>query len=188
VVPHHGREIFGEAVNATGSGGVEGVMDHGGYDERFDELAGIAHRVAYRMVGSREDARDLTQEAMTRAFVHWRRASHHPEAWVSRVTANLGIDLLRRRGRLGPDAPAATADHGPLAVERIELVRALADLPRRQRQVVVMRYLADLPEAEVARELGCSAGSVKQHASRGLAALRAALAQPVPVPLPLEDR
>jgi RNA polymerase sigma-70 factor (sigma-E family) len=172
----------------AGWGALKGVMSDGGYDERFEELAAIAYRVAYRMVGSREDARDLAQEAMARAFAHWRRASHHPEAWVSRVTANLGIDLLRRRGRLRPEAVGPSADHGPLAVERLELVRALADLPRRQRQVVVMRYLADLPEAEVARELGCSTGSVKQHASRGLASLRTALAQPVPVPVPLEDR
>ncbi len=158
-------------------------MDHGGYDERFDELAGISYRVAFRMVGSREDARDLTQEAMARAYVHWRRASHHPEAWVSRVTANLAIDLLRRRGRITATALVDTADHGPLATERIELVRALEGLPRRQREVVVLRYLADLPEAEVAAQLGCSAGTVKQHASRGLAALRSSLSQPVVVPM-----
>ena len=171
-------------------------MVDGGYDERFDELAGIAYRVAYRMVGSREEARDLAQEAMTRAFAHWRRASHHPEAWVSRVTANLAIDLVRRRGRLRIDPSAQVApvdsvgDHGSHVSERIELVAALAELPRRQRQVVVMRYLADLPEASVARQLGCSPGAVKQHASRGLAALREALAQPVAVPasVRLEDR
>lgn len=160
----------------------------GGYDEHFDELAAIAYRVAYRMVGSREDARDLAQEAMARAFAHWRRTSHHPEAWVSRVTANLAIDLVRRRGRLDEAPISASGDHSGLIAERLELVRALRELPRRQRQVVVLRYLADLPEAQVARELGCSPGTVKQHASRGLAALRLSLAQPVPVPVRLEDR
>jgi RNA polymerase sigma-70 factor (sigma-E family) len=171
-------------------------MVDGGYDERFDELAGIAYRVAYRMVGSREEARDLAQEAMARAYAHWRRASHHPEAWVSRVTANLAIDLVRWRGRLrvdgamGEERSGTGADHGSHVAERIELVAALAELPRRQRQVVVMRYLADLPEAAVARQLGCSPGTVKQHASRGLAALRVALTQPVVVPasVRLEDR
>ena len=165
------------------------------YDERFDDLATIAYRVAFRMVGSREDARDIAQEAMARAFAHWRRASRHPEAWVSRVAANLGIDLLRRRGRLQqgrshPVVAESAADHGLRATERIELVRALADLSKRQREVVVLRYLADLPEAEVARQLGCSTGTVKQHASRGLAALRSALMQPVPIPVsvPREDR
>jgi DNA-directed RNA polymerase specialized sigma24 family protein len=51
----------------------------------------------------------------------------------------------------------------------------LRGLSRRQREVVALRYLADLPETDVARALGCSVGTVKQHASRGLAALRAAL-------------
>ena len=165
------------------------------YDECFDDLAALAYRVAFRMVGAREDARDIAQEAMARAFAHWRRASHHPEAWVSRVAANLGIDLLRRHGRLQRNrsqllASEMSLDHGHHAAERIELVRALADLSRRQREVVVLRYLADLPEAEVARQLGCSAGTVKQHASRGLEALRSALTQPVPIPVsvPQEDR
>ena len=58
----------------------------------------------------------------------------------------------------------------------------LRRLSRRQREVVAMRYLADLPEAEVAAALGCSVGTVKQHASRGLAALRAALADPTSSP------
>jgi RNA polymerase sigma-70 factor (sigma-E family) len=175
-----------------GRGTLKRVMGGTDYGERFDELAGIAHRVAYRMLGSREDARDVAQEAMARAFAHWRRASQHPEAWVARVASNLAIDHLRRRhGRsLGVSELGAVSgpDHGPLAAERLELVRALAELPRRQRQVVVLRYLADRPEAEVASQLGCSPGTVKQHASRGLAALRAALAEPVVVPVPVEDR
>jgi RNA polymerase sigma factor (sigma-70 family) len=136
------------------------------------------------MLGSREDARDVAQEAMARAYANWRRASTCPEAWVSRVAANLAIDLLRRRGRHEPVAAQSSADPAPSVAERIELVKALADLPRRQRQVVVMRYLADLPESEVAAQLGCSPGTVKQHASRGLSALRAALSQPVLLPSP----
>jgi len=59
--------------------------------------------------------------------------------------------------------------------ERVDLNRALATLPRRQREVVLLRYVVDLPENEVARQLSCSPGTVKTHASRGLAALRAAL-------------
>jgi RNA polymerase sigma factor (sigma-70 family) len=166
-----------------GCGTLTVVMGGTGYDERFEELAGIAYRVAYRLLGSREDARDVA---------HWRRTSHHPEAWVTRVAANASIDHLRRsRGRSldgRPPRELAGPDHGALAAQRLELVRALADLPRRQRQVVVLRYLADLSEARVAEDLGCSAGTVKQHASRGLAALRAALAEPVVVPVPVEDR
>ena len=92
------------------------------------------------------------------------------------MAANLALGSVRRerrRLRAGSDAatsPAATSD--ATSTERLDLQRALAKLPRRQREVVVLRYLADRPEAEVAALLGCSPGTVKQHASRGLAALR----------------
>ena len=59
-------------------------------------------------------------------------------------------------------------------VVRGDLHHALGRLSRRQREVLVLRFLADLPEADVAQALGCSVGSVKQHAARGLAALRTA--------------
>ena len=60
--------------------------------------------------------------------------------------------------------------------QRVDLHRALDTLSRRQREVLVLRFLADLPEADVAKVLGCSVGSVKQHASRGLATLRTSMA------------
>ncbi|HEX5095370.1 MAG TPA: sigma factor-like helix-turn-helix DNA-binding protein, partial [Acidimicrobiia bacterium] len=60
--------------------------------------------------------------------------------------------------------------------ERVDLYRALESLPKRQRQVVMLRYVADLPEAAVATALHCSVGNVKSNASRGLATLRARLA------------
>ena len=60
------------------------------------------------------------------------------------------------------------------SAQRVDLQRALALSPK-QREVVVLRYLVDLPEAEVAQTLGCSVGTVKTHASRGLAALRKSL-------------
>lgn len=166
-------------------------MGTGGYDEQFDTLAVIAYRVAFRMLGSREEARDVAQETMARAYAHWRRASGHAEAWVARSASNLAIDVLRRgrRAEQQPVPPDVSGDPVDSAVtERLELVRALAALPRRQRQVVVLRYLADLPEAAVAGTLGCSVGTVKQHASRGLAALRLALTQPVVIPVGKEDR
>ena len=61
------------------------------------------------------------------------------------------------------------------AEDRLDLQRALRDLPKRQRDVVVLRYVADQPEDAVAAALGVSVGTVKTHASRGLAALRARL-------------
>ena len=145
------------------------------YDERFDALAALSYRVAYRMVGSREDARDLAQEAMARAYVRWPKVRDKAGGWVATVTTNLALDHLRRRSRRAPDLVDATRDDAATVAERSDLVAALRRLPRRQRDVVVLRYLADLPEAEVASTLGCSVGTVKQHAHRGLAALRASL-------------
>ena len=145
------------------------------YDERFDALADVSYRVAYRMVGSREDARDIAQEAMARAYASWPKVRDKASGWVARVTTNLALDQLRRRTRVAPAAVAPTPDTAALAADRADLVSALRGLPRRQRDVVVLRYLADLPEADVASALGCSVGSVKQHAHRGLTALRASL-------------
>ncbi len=91
------------------------------------------------------------------------------------MAANLAIDVFRRAGvaqrHMQPGPSPARALDG----ERVDLHRALAALPRRQRQVVLLRYVADLPEAAVATALRCSVGTVKSQASRGLAALRKTL-------------
>lgn len=146
------------------------------FEEAFDDLAALAHRVSFRLLGSRGEAEDVTQETLVRAYVRWRRVSSHAEPWVARVATNLSLDLLRRRARhadaVDPDPVAATPD--PAALDRLELARLLLGLPRRQREVVVLRYLADRSEAETAAQLGTSVGTVKQHAHRGLAALRVA--------------
>src|SRR5207249_4697896 len=135
-------------------------------------LHALAYRVAYRVLGSREDAEDAAQEALIRTGLAWRRAQQHAEAWVAKVAGGVAIDVWRRRQRHPDPPPPASGDALAAVEERATLNRALLALPRRQREVVVLRYLADMPEAMVAAGLGCSAGAVKQHANRGLAALR----------------
>ncbi len=174
---------------ADGFGGSGGAGPHAGhrviadgaprpFEQAFDALYRLAYRVAYRILGDRQEAEDVAQEALARASLRWSRLHDRPEGWVSRVASNLAIDAYRRRRRR-PPYPT-----GPLGVvdarlgERGDLVAALRRLPRRQREVVVLRYLADLPEADVARALGCSVGSVKSHGSRGLASLRRQLGGP----------
>jgi RNA polymerase sigma factor (sigma-70 family) len=145
------------------------------------ELFALAYRVGYRMLGSRADAEDVAQETVARACARWPKVREFPQAWVARVSANMAIDVIRRRRRerrpLGPSQHAAAAGAATDAFvgERLELVAALERLPRRQRDVVVLRYVADLGEVAVAEQLGCSVGAVKQHASRGLRTLRARL-------------
>jgi RNA polymerase sigma factor (sigma-70 family) len=91
------------------------------------------------------------------------------------VTANVALDTLRRARRAPVPISNSTRDAAEDSATRVALAEALRRLPRRQRDVVVLRYLADLSEADVAESLGVSAGTVKQHAHRALDALRRAL-------------
>jgi RNA polymerase sigma factor (sigma-70 family) len=153
---------------------VESVTIDLVFEEAFDDLYTRAYGVAYQLLGRRSEAEDVAQETLARAFVRWRKIRGYAEAWVVRVAGNVAIDAWRRLQRVDADATTerrgATAP-GPDEI-RVDLHRALDTLSRRQREVIVLRFLADLPEADVARALGCSVGSVKQHASRGLATLR----------------
>jgi len=145
------------------------------FEEAFDGCYRAAYRVAFKLLDSRADAEDTAQEAMARAYVRWRSIRGFAEPWVSRVAMNLVLDSLRKRRR-AVVAYSGTGSEDALAVERMDLASALSSLPRRQREVVGLRFLADKSEADVARLLGCSVGTVKQHAHRGLQALRSSLA------------
>jgi RNA polymerase sigma-70 factor (sigma-E family) len=143
------------------------------FDAEFDNLWSRAYGVAYVVLGNRAESEDVAQETLARALVRWKKVSAYAEPWVVRVAGNLAIDRVRRTQRArGLPAPA---DLPALDAQRVDLQRALLALSPKQREVVVLRYLVDLPEAEVAETLGCSVGTVKTHASRGLAALRKSL-------------
>ena len=138
-------------------------------------------RAALLLTGQdRSEAEDLLQGALERAYRHWGRIcrSGDPERYVRRILANASTDRWRRLGRRGerslPDdgSGPVTGDHAGDVADRDFLLRALAGLPPRQRAVLVLRYFCDLPEAEIADALGCSAGTVKSQASRALAKLR----------------
>jgi RNA polymerase sigma-70 factor (sigma-E family) len=145
--------------------------------DRSEYLFQLALLLAGR---NQADAQDLLQAALERA---WRRRraiarDGNTEAYVRRALVNASIDRwrwLRRRDERPLDAAGpgpAGGDPASVVARRDELLRALAALPPRQRAVLVLRYWEDLPEADVARVLGCSVGTVKSQASRGLARLR----------------
>jgi RNA polymerase sigma factor (sigma-70 family) len=132
------------------------------------------------------------QTALLRTARRWSRASEAPEAYARRVLVNLSRDRIRwlfRRPREAPLPPSADTlpaiDAGYDQVgERQAVVRALARLPTRQRQVIVLRFFEDLSVEQTAELLGFSAGTVKSYTSRALATLRALLAdhhQPYPL-------
>jgi RNA polymerase sigma factor (sigma-70 family) len=147
------------------------------FELAFDELFGRAFAMAHRLLGNVTAAEDVAAEACARAYAHWKRIGQlaYRDGWVLRVASNLAIDALRRnRHELRTTVDASTEDTVAL---RLALAAALQALPRRQRETVVLRYIAGLKEREVADVLGVSTGSVKTHVSRGLARLRAQLGE-----------
>lgn len=146
----------------------------------FEELFRIAYRSAYAILGDRGDAEDCAQESLARAMVRWGRIEPYGRAWVARVSTNLALDRTRKRKRsvLGGEQHGDEGGHvDDYAERRQELAQALRNLPRRQREAVVLRHLADLSEADTAAVLGCSVGTVKSAVSRGLARLRTEIDQ-----------
>ncbi|MFF7676467.1 MULTISPECIES: SigE family RNA polymerase sigma factor [Streptomycetaceae] len=138
-------------------------------------------RTAYLLTGDGHHAEDLAQTALAKAYRSWRRVqrSDNPDAYVRRILISCNKDRFRKKRvaeRL-TDVPPEGAGADPTArvAQREELLAALGELPARQRAVVVLRYWDDLSETEVAHALGCSAGTVKSQAARGLAKLRARL-------------
>jgi RNA polymerase sigma-70 factor (sigma-E family) len=135
-------------------------------------------RTAFLLTGDLFLAEDLAQTALTRVYASWRRVrrADDVDAYVRRVLVNANAGRFRKR-RVAEHLVAAPADgrthlpHESLA-ERSALMTALAELPARQRAVVVLRYWEDLSEREVAAVLGCSVGTVKSQASKALARLR----------------
>ena len=128
---------------------------------------------AFWMTGNWEDAKDAVQEALAKAYLVWARIEQ-PDAYLHRLVINAARSSYRARRRevLVADPPdAATASDPEAVAARMALAGALRRLPRRQRAAVVLRYCLDLPVAEVAGLLACSAGTVKSQSSKGLAKL-----------------
>ena len=146
----------------------------------YPDLYRRAYSSAYRIAGERTAAQELAQEALTRAYENWDKLDERRVGWVVTIAARLAIDAWRRESRTRQRILQSPAPIDAVAADRLDMVRALAALPRRQREVAVLRYLEDMPEVTVARILGCSVGTVKQHASRALVALRSGLAPSVP--------
>ncbi|SDT83025.1 RNA polymerase sigma-70 factor, sigma-E family [Streptomyces sp. TLI_053] len=137
-------------------------------------------RTAYLLTGDHHEAEDVVQATLAKVFRSWSRISRldEPDAYVHRALVNNNLTRHRRRRvrqLLVPVLPerahSAGAGHRDVE-ERSVLLQALAELPPRQRAVVVLRYWEDMSEQQVAEVLGCSAGNVKSQASRGLAKLR----------------
>ena len=147
-------------------------------EELYTARAQRAGRLAYFLVGERELAQDLVQEAFLKVFARWGnlRQAHSFAAYLNRTIVNLANKAHRRRRierryldkrprieTVAPNRDYETAD---------ELWRQLQSLPQRQRTAVVLRYYEDLTEHQAAEAMGCSETAVASLVQRALGTLR----------------
>ena len=173
-------------------------------DRQFEvfvaETSDTLFRTGFLMTGDGGDAEDLVQETFLRVARRWNQVQSmdHPAAYARRILINLVLHGADRRSRqkaeLVPEsARLDAADQSAARVLRevddlAEFRWALAQLPARQRAVLVLRYWADLPIAEVADILGCSAGTVKSTTSRAAVRLAETLSRAEAAPEPASLR
>lgn len=139
-------------------------------------------RLASLLLADRYLAEDIVADAYVQLHARWRRLDDTDKAlaYLRATVVNRSRSALRHRRVVeryvaavqpGPDAPSAEKG----ALDRLAhdaTIAALAELPARQREALVLRYYGELSEAEIAEAMGCSRGAVKSHTARGMAALR----------------
>ncbi|WP_269855562.1 SigE family RNA polymerase sigma factor [Streptomyces sp. RPT161] len=184
IAPWPVAKLPSEAVSADSTMAAGTTVDHltETYRAHYRSLLGLAAL----LLDDTASCEDVVQEAFIR--VHSARSRvREPEktlAYLRQTVVNLSRSTLRRR-ILGlkllskPMPDMASAEEGAYEqLERDQLIRSMRGLQRRQREVLVLRYFADMTEAQVAEALGISVGSVKAYGSRGIAALRIAMEAP----------
>ena len=142
-------------------------------------------RFAVVLCGDPVLAEDLVQDVLGRAFERWQlvSAADDVNAYVRRMLVNEFLGWRRRLGRTAPvaeldDLLPNAPDHADGHSEQVALAGELSLLPRKQRAVLVLRFYAGMPYAEVAASLGCRESTARAHAARALAALRIQMTAP----------
>ena len=142
-------------------------------------------RFAYLLTREHHLAEDLVQEVLARSHRRWSRIARldHPDQYVRRAIVNEFLSWRRRRSSSEVavtdfgDLPAGGrfgGDPAPRLAEQEQVRALLATLPRQQRAVLILRYYEDLSDAQIAEIIGCSAVTVRSHASKALGRLRTA--------------
>jgi len=152
---------------------VECVRSDQGFTEFYErEFAGV-FRPVFLLCRNRSVAEEATQEAFARALERWRRL--RDRSWAAGWVTTTALNVARRSLRRGP-VPEDPAPTGPEDLEAgLDLWRAVALLPQRQQEAVVLHYALDLPVAEVAEIMRCEQGTVKAHLFRARSGLRGTL-------------
>lgn len=153
------------------------------FDEFFVAKRDIVFRVVRVAIGDRATAEDAVSEAFARAYARWStiNSREDPTAWVIRTALNVSVSWWRRRRRelLTDDLDTSQQTAVPAPSEPIDedLISAIASLPRRQREVVALRIIADLPAEATGQMLGITPATVHVHLHRALESIRRSLAE-----------
>src|SRR5512142_3069122 len=176
--------VLAEAFPASGTARAEWSADVA-VAELYSQHYRALVRLAALLVRDTQTAEEVVQDSFVAMHGGWQRLRDTEKAlaYLRQAVVNRSRSVLRHRTvvdknlqKAPPDMPSA--EHGALVLlERDAVVAALRDLPDRQREAIVLRYYADLSEAEIAAAMRISRGAVKSHTARGMTALRAALAQ-----------
>lgn len=153
------------------------MADDAGFDEVFEREHHAVFKAVYLILGDREAARDLTQDAFAQMYVHWSRVRRfeRPGAWVRRVAIRMAIREKVRETRR--HEPFDRVDQTPCSnvEDRLDVVDALRRLTVRQRAAVVLFYVHDLPVNEIAATLRCRPATVRVHLHNARGELEASL-------------
>ena len=143
------------------------------FDEFFRATRPNLIGQAFLLVGDEALAQDLVQEAMSRAWLNWRRVGRldNPGAWTRRVMCNLAMSEFRRERLRRKHSTVDGARVPPPEVEALDLAAALQTLPPRRRRALVLHDVAGVPIDEIASGLKVPAGTVRSWLSRDRAAL-----------------
>jgi RNA polymerase sigma-70 factor (sigma-E family) len=183
--PEAAGAVLADAFPAAGTARAEWSADLAVVELYSQHYRGLV-RMAALLLRDTPTAEEVVQDAFVAMHGGWQRLRDTEKAlaYLRQAVVNRSRSVLRHRTvvdknmqKAPPDMPSA--EHGALVLlERDAVVAALRHLPDRQREAIVLRYYADLSEADIAAAMGISRGAVKSHTSRGMSALRAALEEP----------
>ena len=174
VLPEDEIGLTAKGVRIDGDPGADAALEQL-YEEHYVRLV----RLAVLLLGDVGRAEEVVQDSFVAIYQRWDRLDVlDVPAYLRQTVVNRSRSVLRHQrvvalhpSEVPPDEPGA--DHDLLrGVRRTAVIEALSRLPRRQREVLALRYYLDLSEREIAETLRISQGAVKSHASRGAAALR----------------
>jgi len=174
--PQHARSAQSAGRQLTADEAVTQL-----YTSHYSSLV----RLAALLVRDEPTAEEVVQECFIAMHDGWHRLRDNDKAlsYLKQAVVNRCRSVLRHRSMVQRNAPKPapdmpSAEQGAMSLlERSAVIAALKALPNRQRQALVLRYYADLSEAQIAKAMGISHGAVKSHTARGMAALRAGLEQ-----------